>query len=116
MLQRHVKENALHDIERAKQTSSGFGAFIRSLVGLDRQAVQAAFGEFISDGTATAEQIEFVGLVVDHLTERGAMEPELLYESPFTDVAPQGPDQVFDGPRVDRLFKVIEQLNRSAVA
>lgn len=44
------------------------------------------------------------------------MEPRLLYESPFTDVAPQGLDQVFDGARIDRLFKVIEELNQSAVA
>ncbi|WP_020177428.1 DEAD/DEAH box helicase family protein [Methylopila sp. M107] len=103
-------------IERARATSAGFGGFVRSLVGLDRQAVQAAFGEFIADGSASNEQIEFIGLVVDHLTARGAMEPGLLYESPFTDVAPQGPDQVFDGPLIDRLFKVIEDLNQSAVA
>ncbi len=103
-------------IERARATASGFGGFVRSLVGLDRQAVQEAFGEFIADGSASTEQIEFIGLVIDHLTERGAMEPGLLYESPFTDVAPQGPDQVFDGPRIDRLFKVIEDLNQSAVA
>ncbi|MBB3974113.1 DEAD/DEAH box helicase family protein [Hansschlegelia beijingensis] len=103
-------------IERARATASGFGGFVRSLVGLDRQAVQQAFAEFIADGAASSEQIEFIGLVVDHLTERGAMEPRLLYESPFTDVAPQGPDQVFDGPRIDRLFRVIEDLNQSAVA
>lgn len=30
------------------------------------------------------------------------MEPGLLYESPFTDIAPPGPDQVFDEPRVER--------------
>lgn len=103
-------------IARARATASGFGGFVRSLVGLDRQAVQQAFTEFLADGSASNEQIEFIGLVVDHLTERGAMEPGLLYESPFTDVAPQGPDQVFDGPRIERLFKVIEDLNQSAVA
>ena len=104
------------DIEHARHASSGFGLFVRSLVGLDRKAVQDAFSEFIAAGSASAQQIEFVGMVIDHLTERGAMEPGLLYESPFTDVAPQGPDQVFDGQRIDRLFKVIEDLNQSAVA
>ena len=34
----------------------------------------------------------------------------------ITDVAPQGPDQVFDEPRTLRLFEVIEEINRSAVA
>jgi type I restriction enzyme, R subunit len=103
-------------IARARETSEGFGRFVRSLVGLDRQAVNAAFGEFISDGTATAEQIEFIDMIIKHLTEQGLIDPKLLYDSPFTDVAPQGPEQVFDLQRTNRLFKVIEKINRSAVA
>ena len=100
-------------VERARATSDSFG---RSLVGLDRQAVNNAFAEFLSGGTATRDQIEFVGLVVDHLTSQGIMEPRLLYESPFTDVAPQGPEQVFNEANTTRLFEVIEEINRSAVA
>ncbi len=103
-------------IRRARMTGPGLGGFIRSLVGLDRQAVQDAFSAFIADGAATADQIEFIGLVVDHLTERGVMEPRLLYESPFTDVAPQGPDRIFDAPRTDRLFQLIEEFNRVEAA
>ncbi|WP_306424619.1 type I restriction-modification enzyme R subunit C-terminal domain-containing protein [Methylobacterium thuringiense] len=90
--------------------------WLRALVGLDRQAVNDAFAEFLGGGTVTREQIEFIGLVVDHLTAQGVMEPGLLYESPFTDVAPQGPEQVFDGVRTTRLFEVIEEINWSAVA
>ncbi|GJD44196.1 UvrABC system protein B [Methylobacterium cerastii] len=103
-------------IEWARKASAGFGRFVRSLVGLDRQAVNDAFAEFLGGGTATREQIEFIGLVVDHLTAQGVMEPGLLYESPFTDVAPQGPEQVFDDVRTTRLFEVIDALNQSAVA
>ena len=103
-------------IERAREASAGFGRFVRSLVGLNRQAVNDAFAEFLESGTASREQIEFVGLVVDHLTAQGVMEPGLLYESPFTDVAPQGPEQVFDDAETNRLFEVIDALNRSAVA
>lgn len=103
-------------IDRAREVSAGFGRFVRSLVGLDRKAVTDAFAEFISDSTASAEQIEFVNMVIEHLTERGVMEPELLYESPFTYVAPQGPDQMFDDARVTRLIQKIEELNGSAVA
>lgn len=44
------------------------------------------------------------------------MEPRLLYESHFTDVTPQGPEQVFDDAKISRLFEVIEALNQSAVA
>ena len=33
----------------------------------------------------TADPIEFLDLVIDHLTARGMMDPKLLYETPFTD-------------------------------
>ncbi|MCB8838093.1 type I restriction-modification enzyme R subunit C-terminal domain-containing protein [Aurantimonas sp. VKM B-3413] len=101
---------------RARESSEGFGRFVRSLVGLDRQAVNEAFGEFLAGGAASADQIEFVGLIVEHLTAQGVMDPGLLYESPFTDIAPQGPENVFDMKRTDRLFEVIDAFNASAVA
>jgi len=104
------------DIDRARETSQGFGRFVRSLVGLDRSAVSEAFGDFIAGGTATAAQIEFIDLVVEHLTSQGAMDPALLYEQPFTSVAPTGPEQLFDEDKVTRLVKRIEAINESAVA
>lgn len=104
------------DIERAKQTSNGFGRFVRSLVGLDRKAVTDAFGDFVSNGNASAAQLEFVKMVIEHLTDQGAMDPGLLYEPPFIDVAPTGPEQVFDDASVARLVSVIRQLNDSAAA
>jgi len=104
------------DIDRARETSQGFGRFVRSLVGLDRAAASEAFGAFLSSGTATAAQIEFINMIVEHLTDQGVIEPELLYEPPFTDIAPTGPDQVFDEEKVTRLFATIRAINESAVA
>ncbi|ESY71896.1 hypothetical protein X743_19070 [Mesorhizobium sp. LNHC252B00] len=104
------------DIERARETSRGFGRFVRSLVGLDRAAVSEALGEFLSAGTASAAQIEFVGMIIEHLTDQGTMDPSLLYEPPFTDLAPTGPEQVFDEDRVTRLVSRIREISDSAVA
>lgn len=104
------------DIERARKTSQGFGRFVRSLVGLDRTAVSEAFSEFLAAGVASAAQIEFINMVIEHLTDQGVMEPGLLYEAPFTDVAPTGPEKLFDEDKVARLFKRIEAINDSAVA
>ncbi len=84
---------------------------IRSLVGMDREAATQAFSEFISGTTATPNQIEFVNLVVQYLTENGAMEPDRLYESPFTDINPLGPEGAFPSTKVDEMIKV---LGRSA--
>ncbi|MER9337892.1 DEAD/DEAH box helicase family protein [Mesorhizobium sp. M0293] len=104
------------DIERAREASRGFGRFVRSLVGLDRTAVSEAFGEFLSAGTASAAQIEFVGMIIEHLTDQGTMDPSLLYEPPFTDLAPTGPEQVFDEDRVTKLVSRIREISDSAVA
>jgi type I restriction enzyme R subunit len=104
------------DIERARETSQGFGRFVRSLVGLDRAAVSEAFGEFLAAGTATAAQIEFINMVIEHLTDQGIMDPALLYEPPFTGVAPTGPEHLFDESKVTRLFTKIKAINDSAVA
>lgn len=97
-LERMLIENGVgtaEQIEKAKEESHGLGLFVRSLVGLDREAAKAAFGSFLAGKTLNANQIEFIGMIVEHLTEYGAMEPERLFESPYTDVHPMGVAGVF---------------------
>jgi type I restriction enzyme R subunit len=53
-------------------------------------------------------QIEFINLIIDHLTENGAMEPKRLYESPFTDLDDQGVGGLF--PQAD-VLKIVQVLN-----
>ena len=102
------------DIEQAKEESHGLGLFVRSLVGLDREAAKEAFAEFLDGKTLTANQIEFVNLIVDHLTEHGVMDAALLYESPFTDLTPHGPDGLFTSTQVDELVAVLDQVRAAA--
>ncbi|MGH7296666.1 MAG: type I restriction-modification enzyme R subunit C-terminal domain-containing protein, partial [Polyangiaceae bacterium] len=102
------------DLARAKVEASGLGLFIRSLLGLDRSAAKEAVGRFLTGKAVAASQIEFVNLVVDHLTEHGVMEPARLYESPFTDVSPQGPEGVFTAAQVDDMVVVLDEIRRRA--
>ncbi|KAF0835778.1 DEAD/DEAH box helicase family protein [Nocardia caishijiensis] len=102
---------AAEEMERAVANAHGLARFVRSLVGLDRQAVQAAFAEFLGERTATASQIDFIDLVVGHLTRHGEMDPKLLFKAPFTDRAPQGPTQLFAPEQATRLVGVIRSIN-----
>lgn len=43
------------------------------------------------------------------------MEPELLYEAPFTDQAPQGFDSMFEEAQVTKIVNLIHQFNSTAV-
>jgi type I restriction enzyme, R subunit len=105
------------DIETARGVEAaqvrGFGVFLRSLVGLDRSAAQAHFAEFISDG-ASADQIEFISMVIEHVTKNGVMDPGLLYDSPFTDCCPDGPYGIFQKGMVHRLEESVRAVNHSA--
>ena len=104
------------DIIRAKEESQGLGLFVRSLVGLDREVAKQELARFISDKNFNANQIEFVNMIIDYLTEHGVMDAALLYESPFTDITPQGPDELFTSSQVDELICLLEEVYGRAVA
>ncbi len=59
-------------------------------------------------------QIELIDLVVNPLTEHGVMDPSLLYESPFTDIAPQGSYDRRPLARVDELVSLLATIRSPA--
>ncbi len=90
--------------------------FVRSLIGLDRGAAKETFAEFLDGKVMTAAQIEFVDLIVNQLTEHGLMSASRLYESPFIDLAPRGPDDLFSSDEVNGLVAVLDRVRASALA
>ena len=103
-------------LAKAKEECDGLGLFVRSLVGMERDAAKQALGDFAAGGVLSGNQIEFVNLIVDQLTAHGAMQPELLYESPFTDLNPQGPNGVFNASQVEKLVDLLSEVRARAVA
>ena len=118
-LERMLIESGLgrpDDIHRAAKEAQGLGLFVRSLVGMDRSAAKEALASFMAGKKLSANQIEFLNLVVDHLTEHGVVEPERLYESPFTDLTPRGPEYLFDSVEIDELMRVFDAVRATAMA
>jgi len=100
------------DLERAG--TEGLGLFVRSLVGLDRDAVEEALAEFVSDTALTASQLDFLQLLVNQLTETGVVRPDALFKSPYSELAPSGPDELFGEERAIRLIRTLRAIESSA--
>jgi type I restriction enzyme R subunit len=98
------------------QTEGGLGLFVRSLVGLERDAAKAAFAGFLASKNLNGNQIEFINLIIDYLTERGAMDPRRLYESPFTDFDDQGVSGLFPQADVQSIVQVLNDVRERAAA
>ena len=118
-LEQMLVENGLgtpDELQQAAEKSQGLGLFVRSLVGMDRSAAKDAMQTFLTGKFLSANQIEFVNLVVDHLTEHGIVAPDRLYESPFTDITPHGPDGLFNAVELDELMEVLKTVRATAMA
>ncbi len=101
-------------IERASEEANGFGLFIRSLVGLDRKAAKEQFADFLIEGTHTVTQIQFINGIINELTSRGVMDPARLYDPPFSDLAPTGPEGLFSDSEVNRICALLSDIRQRA--
>lgn len=101
-------------IDQAVEQNESLGVFIRSLVGLEREAATQAFSEFVSDTTLKANQIEFIREIVEHLVQEGVMKAERLYESPFTDINPLGAIALFPTAKVNRISEILDDIRLKA--
>lgn len=104
-------ETLLSDL-LARSEAPSLAHFVRSLVGMDRSAAQAAFSQFLNDRSLTAQQMRFVEMVIDQLTARGVMDASALYEPPFINIHAGGPDELFAGKEnvINAVFQVLKSF------
>ena len=119
-LERFVYESEV--VESRERFEESFGSdrpltvFIRSLVGLDRNAAKEAFGQFLDANRYNSQQIRFVEMIIDRLTQGGVMEPGQLYDPPFTGLHYEGLDGAFGDSDADVIVGIIEGINSRAAA
>jgi type I restriction enzyme R subunit len=98
------------------ENSVGLSGFLRQLTGLDRTAAKAAFSDFVAKHSLTADQMEFLDLLVEFLTENGTVDPRLFYESPFTDFDDLGIVGVFSAAQSKEIISIVKRLNQVEAA
>ena len=90
------------------------GEFIRGIVGLDIEAAQATFADFIQAGNLRADQITFINSIITYLTKNGVIDKKMLFEAPFTNIHDQGLFGVFDDADVSKVILLIDRVNENA--
>ena len=82
---------------------------VASLVGMDQEAVNQAFSNFLSDETLNLNQMEFVKMIVSHIIQNGYINKEDLNEQPFDKYG--SIIHLFDG-RIDIAQKIVGQIDK----
>jgi hypothetical protein len=71
---------------------------------------------YLNDHKFNSSQIQFINLIIDYLSENGAIEPSKLYEAPYTDFNTSGLDGVFQDSDADRIVGILRTIRANAAA
>ncbi len=80
---------------------------VRQLVGMDKEAAQEIFSEFLSDQSLNVNQLKFIQLLIDYIAANGFVENnQVLTEDPFRSVG-----SILDLFDFSQAQKIIAHLN-----
>lgn len=91
------------------------GIFIRNIVGLDINAAQEVFAEFIQAGNLKANQMTFINNIISYLTKNGMIDKNMLFEPPFTNIHQDGLIGMFQESDATKVIYLIDQINNNAL-
>jgi type I restriction enzyme R subunit len=91
------------------------GVFIRSIVGIEVTAAQAAFAEFIQTGSLQADQMTFINNIISYLTKNGMIDKAMLFQPPFTNIHQDGLIGIFDDASANKVICLVDEVNSNAL-
>ena len=116
-----INENDLHELESILWSELGtkedyfkftqkdnLAVFVRSIVGLEQQAVNEKFGQFLTENVLNSRQQEFVKSIISYVRENGDVTfDDLVNNSPFDNI---NIIRMF-GDKIYIVQKIVEQLH-----
>lgn len=86
---------------------------IRRVVGLAPEFVDRHFSDFVENTPAlSAAQVKFLDMLKNHVIKYGGIQPEKLYEAPFTYIDSAGLSGVFsEQQQIEQLLDKVEAIN-----
>ena len=123
-----LSESDLKELERILWTELGtkddyikeygdtpIGRLVRKIVGVDREAVNEAFSEFLTEERLNLNQMRFVNLIVDYIVANGNIDDnKALMEEPFKSVGSITSIFKDDMRTAKQIMEVITQIKRNS--
>ncbi len=102
----------LNTLKDFYDTAAPLEQILRSVIGMDFDAVNQRFAEFVQTYPAlTAKQVQFLGMLKRQIAKSGAVELDNLYEMPFAAIGE--PDSLFDNDdQIDRLLEIVQSFGQ----
>ncbi len=95
-------------------TTPTLSEFVRSIVGLDRDAALQAFSHFMSSRNLNAAQLHFVHEIIEHVVRLGYIESDKLYEQPFRDMHFEGVNGLFNKSDTEEIIEILSTIRKRA--
>ena len=93
--------------------TNNLAAFIRSIVGVEQEAINEKFGQFLTGNILNSQQQEFLKSIIDYVRENGDIQMEdIIEKSPFDnyDVL------TLFGPNVEVIKHIVNAMHNSIMA
>ena len=91
------------------------GKFIRSIVGLELDASESVFSNFVNAPALNAQQIRFLDTIIKYLIINDTIDPSALFAPPFTDISSNGVMDVFNTQQSAEIFSLVVKVNKNAI-
>ena len=111
---RHVTVDEIIDYTK-EYGDTPVGILVRKITGMDQQAANEAFNEFLNEEKLNADQIRFVRLIVDYISVNGMIEDRrVMMDEPFRSVG--SIVQIFENDMdiAMKIMTVIDQIKQNA--
>ena len=103
------KANVSHLAGHDPETRRSLLTVFRGLVGLDAEAVEQAFTDFVQKHPRlSSQQLRFLQVLQNYIAQNGGIEIERVYEPPFTNVHAESLDGLFeDAADIEQLLEIL---------
>jgi type I restriction enzyme, R subunit len=98
-------------LEYYPDTAGHLDVAIRSIIGRDASVVEERFNDFMLKHPLQPNQLRFLDLLQNHIRLYGSIQPDRLWEDPFTKLHAEGVEGVFrDETQLDELLALVNSF------